>query len=309
MSRHYRIADLRPHAELDRLLPEQSADEYDAMKADIAASRIFQPLVICKDGDGYVVIDGRHRLRAAQELGLSEVPCTLIDGLGEDERIERGIALNVRRNLTADQKRDLAADLLRRWPAKSDRALAALCGLSHPTVAAVRARLVGAGQLESLSSREGKDGRTRPAAQRRTPAPDNVPAELRKLAVLENELVYRIRKQVGGVVVYPSSAEWLYGFCRDAHGNMTHLAVLWAAEPSPCGYFHVGSYGSDASTVEYTKKPVTTLGIVPCFDRMLFDWRSAEWFHGPAPGTCWPWNEGTVSGRGQTDDPAQAGVA
>jgi hypothetical protein len=180
MSRHYKTTELHAHPELDRLLPAQSPDEYDAMKDDIAANRIFTPLVICRDGDGFVVIDGRHRLRAATELNLPEVPCTLLDGLDEDARIERGVRLNNRRNMNPEQKRALASALLKRWPDRPDRQLAVIIGCSHPTVAAIRAELVASGDVVKVSTRTDTLGRHQPAskpprtgsiASRKPPAP------------------------------------------------------------------------------------------------------------------------------------------
>ena len=60
-------------------------------------------------------------------------------------------------------KQTAIEETLLRWPKWSDRKVAGCCGTSHPTVAQVRARLEADGQLERLSSREGQDGRRRPA--------------------------------------------------------------------------------------------------------------------------------------------------
>ena len=41
--------------------------------------RLPKPLVIRPNGEGFVIIDGEHGWRAAKEVGLSEIPCEVID--------------------------------------------------------------------------------------------------------------------------------------------------------------------------------------------------------------------------------------
>lgn len=50
-----------------------------ALSASIASHGILQPLLILREGEGYRLIAGERRLRAAKLAGLSKVPCILTD--------------------------------------------------------------------------------------------------------------------------------------------------------------------------------------------------------------------------------------
>lgn len=57
---------------------------------------IIQPLTIRKIGDGYELVAGERRLRAAKELGFSHVPCVVID-INESKSAEISIIENLLR--------------------------------------------------------------------------------------------------------------------------------------------------------------------------------------------------------------------
>ena len=70
-------------------------------------------------------------------------------------------ALNLaRRQLTTDQKRQVIADQLRETPERTNRWVAKMLGVSHPTVASVRAELDAVGKVFQLGRRIGSDGKT-----------------------------------------------------------------------------------------------------------------------------------------------------
>ena len=50
------------------LLPSLSAEEYDMLLADIGANGQMVPIVV--DGTTNTLIDGHHRLRVCQQLGI-----------------------------------------------------------------------------------------------------------------------------------------------------------------------------------------------------------------------------------------------
>ncbi|HXY45427.1 MAG TPA: ParB N-terminal domain-containing protein, partial [Acidimicrobiales bacterium] len=56
----------RPHHHILQLLPELRADEYAALKADIAEHGVLVPPVV--DADSGEIVDGHHRVRAWTEL-------------------------------------------------------------------------------------------------------------------------------------------------------------------------------------------------------------------------------------------------
>lgn len=77
-----------------QLFPALRADEYEALKADIAQRGILIPAEI--DAETGEVLDGHHRLRIASELGI-ECPRVLRTFVTDGERTAHVIALNLKR--------------------------------------------------------------------------------------------------------------------------------------------------------------------------------------------------------------------
>lgn len=107
------------------------------------------------------IIDGMHRLRAAQLRGDTTIAIRFFDG-GDAEAFLLSVAANIKHGLPlSPADREAAArrilTLYRHW---SDRAVAAATGLSPTTVSTIRRRLFRPG--ESGSTRVGRDGRVRP---------------------------------------------------------------------------------------------------------------------------------------------------
>lgn len=149
------------------------------------------------------VIDGMHRLRAAQLRGADQIEVRYFDGdeassfvLAVQQNVTHGLPLTL-----ADRK--AAADrIIGLYPRWSDRYIASVTGLSGPTVATRRRRLTG-NNLQP-DTRIGLDGRVRPvnSAQRRQTATqllgDNPGASLREVARragLSPETVRQLRSQ------------------------------------------------------------------------------------------------------------------
>jgi DNA-binding Lrp family transcriptional regulator len=77
------------------------------------------------------------------------------------------ISANIhRRHLTAEQKRELIAKLLRAMPEKSNRQIAKQVKASHPHVAKVRAELEKTGDVETVSTSIDTKGRKQPAKRK-----------------------------------------------------------------------------------------------------------------------------------------------
>lgn len=65
--------------------------------SSIRAEGILAPIVLERDGSGYMVIDGRRRIAAAKVLGLDKVPATIVD-FSEKEIELLGVMLNLHRS-------------------------------------------------------------------------------------------------------------------------------------------------------------------------------------------------------------------
>lgn len=106
------------------------------------------------------VIDGMHRLRAAQAAGRTEVQAQLLD-VDDREAFLHGVGANISHGLPLSlaDRRAAARKVLELHPEWSDRAIGKASGLSGKTVGALRAREgVGAPPAQRI----GMDGRVRP---------------------------------------------------------------------------------------------------------------------------------------------------
>jgi ParB family chromosome partitioning protein len=71
------------------------------LAASIRAQGVLQPILVRKSGEGYVIVAGERRWRAAQQAGLHEVPA-LVRDLAESAAFEIALVENVQReDLTA----------------------------------------------------------------------------------------------------------------------------------------------------------------------------------------------------------------
>jgi ParB-like chromosome segregation protein Spo0J len=106
------------------------------------------------------VIDGMHRLRAAQAAGRTEIQAQLLD-VDDREAFLHGVGANISHGLplTLADRRAAARKVLELHPEWSDRAIGKASGLSGKTVGALRAS---DGVGTAPAQRIGMDGRVRP---------------------------------------------------------------------------------------------------------------------------------------------------
>jgi len=90
------------------LLPRLSAEEFEALKADIKKRGVMVPIET--DADTDEIIDGYHRYRACQQLGITTCPQKRRHFESEAERRWHAVALNIhRRQLKKSQVAAFAA--------------------------------------------------------------------------------------------------------------------------------------------------------------------------------------------------------
>lgn len=106
------------------------------------------------------VIDGFHRVAAAEQMGADEIDACLIDGPAELMFVV-AVRANVTHGLPLSlaDRRAAAERILRAYADWSDRAIASATGLSAKTVSGIRCAN---GEDQQLHKRMGKDGRLRP---------------------------------------------------------------------------------------------------------------------------------------------------
>jgi ParB-like chromosome segregation protein Spo0J len=111
-----------------------------------------------------IVIDGHYRLEAARLLGLRDIDCEYFDGTTDAAYLE-ALRRNVTHGLplTLRERKRAARRLLGEHMDWSDRRIGELCGLSHGTIANLRASVVTqADQPGTVDRRVGKDNKLRP---------------------------------------------------------------------------------------------------------------------------------------------------
>src|SRR5690242_3900350 len=158
----------RVHPTAD-LFPMMSDAELDELAADIEQHGLRQAI----DFQGDELLDGRNRLAAIYRIKDETRRNNLLSFVASTKRVMQVsdpiayvISANVRRrHLSAEQKRDIIAALLKDNPERSDRATAQIARASHPTVAAVRRELENSGEVEKFSTRTDSTGRQQPAAK------------------------------------------------------------------------------------------------------------------------------------------------
>lgn len=191
--------------EIDQLLPadlirlDGISEEHVALIAD--SESCLPPIIVHKAT--MRVIDGMHRLKAASLRGDKSIQVKFFDGSPEAAFILSVTANNAHGlPLTAADRRAAAGRLLALCPDSSDRAIAAIVGVSARTVAAVRCSTA---QNTQSNSRVGRDGRVRPvstvdgrrkAAELMAARPDATLREVAKETGLSLGTVADVRRRV-----------------------------------------------------------------------------------------------------------------
>lgn len=120
-----------------QLLPALGPEEYETLKADVAAHGILVPVVI--DAESGAIVDGHHRVQAWGELRdegvrVPDYPRDVRRFGSDEERVAVALSLNLaRRHLTRSQRADLVGRL--RAEGWSVRRISEVVGVARSTVA------------------------------------------------------------------------------------------------------------------------------------------------------------------------------
>lgn len=148
-----------------------TAEEMKALEASIKENGILEPIVLDEDGN---IIDGHHRQKIADKLGLSDVPTRELEGLDEDQKVAAAKELNFnRRHLNSEEKRQLVIDELLADPTVANRAIARLVGASEGTVRNIRKELEASAQITQTTTAKGADGVERKKPEPKAAQPDS----------------------------------------------------------------------------------------------------------------------------------------
>jgi ParB-like chromosome segregation protein Spo0J len=146
-------------------LPEESLRSLGPDAEHVALlAELDEPLPpILLDRDTMRVIDGVHRVLAAQLRGQLSIEAEFFDGSQADAFL-RAVEANVSHGLPLSQvdRRAAAERILRSHPHLSDRAIGRVAGLGAKAVASLRRHTVGGAPQAEV--RLGRDGRVRPVS-------------------------------------------------------------------------------------------------------------------------------------------------
>lgn len=150
-----------------QVMPDLSPDDYNELKNDIAKRGVQVAVEYDEDGN---ILDGHHRVRACQELGITDWVKVVRVGMSENQKKEHARKLNMaRRHLTRDQRQELIRQQLRDTPENSDRQIAVGLGVDHKTVGSQRERLATGGEIPHVNTSIGSDGKEYPRQVERKP--------------------------------------------------------------------------------------------------------------------------------------------
>jgi hypothetical protein len=175
-----------------------TVERYATIMQENAAYEPFPPVIVYRDGDTFWLSAGFHRVAAAHQAGLVDVRAEVRPG-GFESAYWHAITDNLANGLQmsyADQKealrRLLGLDVdmpdAEEYVTMSDRQLASIIGVSHPTISKWRAELVkstGKGFPVDSNVRVGADGKVRDVsgiqaanqARQQADDPDPTPAD------------------------------------------------------------------------------------------------------------------------------------
>lgn len=88
------VSDIRPNRYQPRIHFAQA--ELEELAASIKTQGVIQPLLVCRDGNGFELIAGERRLRAAKMAGLKKVP-VVVKEVSETELLEMSLVENIQR--------------------------------------------------------------------------------------------------------------------------------------------------------------------------------------------------------------------
>ncbi len=177
------------------------------------------------------VIDGLHRAEAFRRAGRTEIRAVVYSG-DDTGALVIAVQANVRHGkpLSRVERQAAAAGLLRRCPARSDRWVGEVCGLSHSTVARLRL----ATDAADRTARTGRDGRRRPL--------DPTPGQEAVAEALSSGKATTVRQAAAAAGVAASTAQRVAAGLREEQRSMVGLP----SPPPPPGQVLPGRFSPSA---------------------------------------------------------------
>lgn len=185
-----------------QVMPDLTAEEYAELKSDIEQRGVMVPIEFDEHGS---VLDGHHRLKVCEELGIKDYPKVIRAGMTEADKRLHARKLNMaRRQLNQEQRRELIREQLKETPEKSDRQIAAGLGVSDKTVGTQRKEMESTAEIPQLGTSLGADGKKRPrktnkkkSKPKKAPVSVFNPTKKEEAAMQDPEVVERMAESGG----------------------------------------------------------------------------------------------------------------
>jgi len=114
-------------------------DEMDRLSESIARKGVLVPIVVYRQEDHFVLIDGERRWRCAQELGLETVPAVIREPPDDEENLVQMFNIHMVREAWKDMPTARAlGEVIDETGVEKDRELADLTGLSTERIKRLR---------------------------------------------------------------------------------------------------------------------------------------------------------------------------
>lgn len=156
-----------------QILPTLSKEDYSGLRASIAKYGVQVAVEYDECGN---IIDGHHRVRICEELGIKDWPKIVRRLADDDAKRTQARELNFRRrHMGRDVLRAMIAEELRENPVRSNRQIATDVGVHHTTVSTMRNEMEDGGEISHHLERVGKDGISQPAKKRAKVKEDHEP--------------------------------------------------------------------------------------------------------------------------------------
>jgi ParB family chromosome partitioning protein len=126
-----KINDISPNAEQPRKSFDQ--DKLSELAASIKENGIIQPIIVCRGQQGYRIVAGERRWRAARQAGLAVVPA-IIRELTAVQVLQQALIENIQRQDLNPLEEAAALDRLIKEHKMTQEKLATVVGRSRPAI-------------------------------------------------------------------------------------------------------------------------------------------------------------------------------
>lgn len=127
-----RLNDISPNAEQPRKSFDQ--DKLAELAASIKENGIIQPIIVCRGNQGYRIVAGERRWRAARLAGLTVVPA-IIRELTDVQILQQALIENIQRQDLNPLEEASALERLLKDHQMTQEKLSAVVGRSRPAIA------------------------------------------------------------------------------------------------------------------------------------------------------------------------------